>query len=72
MRIYITESERHPKEWPQWSVTLDTKTDDENTQDAVALALRAVVAYGHHPRNVYEAAIVESNESLHGLKDKDE
>jgi hypothetical protein len=72
MRIYITESERKPVGTSQWSVTLDSKTDDEGTEEAVALALRAVVAYGHHPKNVYDSAICESNEQLHSLKEKDE
>ena len=71
MRIYITESERTPAVTSQWSVTLDSKTDDERTAEAVALVLRALVAYGHDATNVYQSAIEEGNEHLQAAEAKE-
>jgi hypothetical protein len=71
MRIYITESERKPVGTSQWSVTIDSKNDDERTDQAVALALRALVAYGHDAANVYQSAIEEGNEHLQAAEEKE-
>lgn len=38
------------------SVSADTRSNDETTSDAVEIALKLLVAYGHSAGNVAEAA----------------
>jgi hypothetical protein len=38
------------------SVSADTRSNDEKTSDAVEIALKLLVAYGHSMSNVAEAA----------------
>lgn len=38
------------------SVSADTRSNDEKTSDAVEIALKLLVAYGHSASNVAEAA----------------
>jgi len=53
MRITIEPSD---SSFPGPKVTIDTRTDDEGTADAVKAALDAVIIYGHAECNVKEAA----------------
>lgn len=54
MKITIAPSTNQPG---YNSVTIDLRTDDESTTEAVEAALDAIVAYGHSRSNVKEAAL---------------
>lgn len=56
MKITIEPSYDSRALTPLAMVIKDTKTNDENTKDAVAVAFEVITCYGHHWQNVVEAA----------------
>jgi hypothetical protein len=61
MKITIEPSDLPDKRYHP-TVSIDTRSNDDSTPDAVKNALALLIVAGHHPLNVSEAAASESIE----------